>query len=81
MEQVVIFIFERLAELIKSALSWKIYEDFSFLHFVLGFALLSTLFSFYKFGINSESGKLSYRISRFRNSENKKARKEYKKVP
>lgn len=78
MEQVILFLLNRIAELVRYALSWKVYGELSVFHFVLGLTLLLVLLNFFRFG--SESG-ISMSIdnaNQFRNEENKKSREAYR---
>ena len=80
MVEVITWIWEMLSYLVESALSWKIFEEFSYLHLVLGLALLLMLLSFLTFGYVNSGGSADYigaGLRAKRNEENWKDRQAY----
>ena len=76
MQEIIIWIFERIADITLFALNFKIYGELSLLHFVLGFNLLIFFLSVITFGFKS----LHFDIdSELRNAENQLDREIYKK--
>lgn len=82
MVKVITWFWEMISYLAETALSWKILEDFSYLHLVLGLALLSVFLSFLTFGYINAGGTADYigaGLRRKRNEENYNDRQEYRK--
>lgn len=80
MFEVITWIWEMLSYLVESALSWKILDNFSYLHFILGFILLSLILSFFTFGYINSGGSADYigaGLRAKRNEENWKDRQAY----
>lgn len=80
MIDVIKWLWEMLAYLVKSALSWKVFDEFSYLHLVLGLALLLCLLSFLTFGFTWSGGAADYggAIIRSKRAENYKDKQNYK---
>lgn len=81
MGEVLNFIIECLSNLVIEVLSWKILDNFSYLHLVLGLALLGMLISFLTFGYSWSGGASDYmgvRLRQKRNIENRKDKEYYK---
>lgn len=79
MEKVLLWLFEQLSLLTKSALSWKIIGEFSLLHFILGSILLTAILNLLSFGSDNIGGTADYvgGIRRFNNRENARDREKY----
>lgn len=79
MEQLLRWLFEKLGWFMEQMLSWKIFGDFSLLHFMIGLSFLGLLLSFFTFGENSIGGTAEYigGIRRHNNAENRKDRERY----
>ena len=76
MQEIILWLFDRLIELLEFALNFKIFGELSLLHFVLGFNLLVAFITFLTFGFKS----LHFDIdSELRNAENQLDREIYKK--
>lgn len=80
MEEVLKWIFKMFSFLVEKCLSWKLIGDFSILHFILGFLLLTVLLELISFGFIQSGGNAEYigNLRRgIRNQENKRDRKQY----
>lgn len=78
MKDIIIWFFERLVEVVQFSLDFKIYGDFSLLHFVLAFNFLIILFKFFRFGTDTALPEsVNFGLGSYRNYENKKERQAY----
>ncbi len=77
MENVLLWIFDLFSYLVSSCLSFKILGEFSLLHLILGFMLLSVLFKFFTFGENNTNSYINTGIRSYRNFENSKDKNIY----
>lgn len=79
MSEIMIWLFKQLSYFIEQMLSWKIWDDFSLLHFIIALSFLGLLLSFFFFGEFSIGGTSEYvgAIRRHRNAENRSDREKY----
>ena len=79
MEEVILWLFHRIVDLVNAVLSWKLIGSFSLLHFVLGGVILITILNLVSFGTLSIGGTADYvgGIRRFKNRENARDRERY----
>lgn len=79
MEQVILWLFHRIVDLVNAVLSWKLIGNFSLLHFILGGVFITTILSLISFGSLNIGGTADYvgGIRRTRNRENERERDKY----
>lgn len=82
MEEVLKWLFKMFSYLVEKSLSWKLIGEFSMLHFILAFLLLTVLLELISFGFIQSGGTAEYvgNLRRsIRNQENRKDRNQYRK--
>lgn len=79
MEEVILWLFHRIVDLVNAVLSWKLIGSFSFLHFILGGVILIAILNLVSFGTLNIGGTADYvgGIRRFKNRENARDREKY----
>lgn len=79
MKDIMSWLFKQLSYFIEQMLSWKIWDDFSLLHFIIGLSFLGLLLSFFFFGESFVGGTSEYigGLRRQRNAENRADREKY----
>lgn len=79
MEQVILWLFHSIVDLVNAVLSWKLIGNFSLLHFILGGVLITAILSLISFGTLNIGGTADYvgGIRRTRNRENAIDREKY----
>ena len=77
MKEVILWIFNKTSEFISTSLTWKIYGDFSFTHFILGATFIFALFRFLGFASENYDNAITDNVEAFRNAENARERKNY----
>ena len=77
MKEVILWIFNEVSEFISTSMTWKIYGNFSFTHFVLAATFIFALFKFFGFASDSSGDALEQGISIYKNAENKKEKANY----
>lgn len=77
MKDVILWIFKQVSDFISLSMSWKIYGNFSFTHFILGAMFIFAIFKFLGFGAENYDNAIVGTSVRMANSENVNDKKNY----
>lgn len=77
MKEILLWLFNRIGDLVSTGLTWKIYGDFSLFHFLLASLFLIALFKFFGFSIGPFGDGISFGVSSYKNAENRKDKENY----
>ena len=77
MKTVVLWLFNRIGELVSTGLTWKIYGNFSLFHFIFASLFLLTLFKLFGFSIGPIGNNISFGVHAYKNAENKRDKANY----
>ena len=77
MKEILLWLFNRIGDLVSTGLTWKIYGDFSLFHFLLASLFLIALFKLFGFSIGPFGDGISFGVTAYKNAENKKDKENY----